>query len=552
MTVNEPPQGSDVTAKLWPERLQTALQQRPLVTTPALIAVIALLNASLYHAPLFGFASARLDALTFNGMFTLVTLFVLVSFVTAFVLASATLVTQRLLKPLCMLGAIVNACALYFIRTYGVLLDKTMMGNVLNTDVVEVTTLWHPKLLLYVVVFGLGPCLVLARIQLRPVRRMRIAGFATLVLLFGVGWIYAASSTWLWIDKHARSIGGLILPWSYTVNVARYQTSRWAASRQAEPLPDARFVRDEKAVVVLVIGESARSRNFSLYGYPRVTNPVLSVSGAVPLANTQACATYTTEALLCILSHDDPSLRLAGATELLPSYLQRHGVDVIWRTNNWGEPPLKVGTYERAKDLERGCSGTMCSHDDLLLSGLEQRIRNSTARKVFVVLHQNGSHGPAYNTRYPASFERFKPVCDSVELSRCTPQSLVNAYDNTILYTDHVVGRAINLLKGLDGVPTTLLYISDHGESLGEHGLYLHGTPMALAPDVQKAVPFVVWMSEAFQRRHGVDAAHLARAPSHSQAQVFHSVMGAFDMRSVIYVPQLDIYAPDARPLGGR
>ena len=546
------PSNDDAAIETWRARLRAALPRGPQVGTPALIAAIAMLNAALYHAPLFDFSIARLDAFSFGGLLTLATLFVLVAFLTALALASVAIVSQRLLKPLSMLGAVLNACALYFIQAYGVLLDKTMMGNVLNTDAVEVTTLWHPKLVLYVLALGLAPCVLLAWVRLQPTRRLRLAGLAGLVLVFGVGWIYAASSTWLWIDKHARSIGGLILPWSYTINLARHQTSQWAASRQAEPLPDARFASDEKTVVILVIGESARRRNFSLYGYARATNPVLSASGAVPLANTEACATYTTEALLCILSHDDPSLRLAGATELLPSYLQRHGIDVIWRTNNWGEPPLKVGTYERAKDLELSCTGTMCSHDDLLLSGLAQRIRNSPARKVFVVLHQSGSHGPAYNTKVPPSFERFKPVCDSVELNRCTPQSLLNAYDNTILYTDHVVGRVIGLLKQMKGVPATLLYISDHGESLGEQGLYLHGTPMALAPDVQKEVPFLVWMSEDFQRWHRIDPATLARSTAHSQGQVFHSVMGAFDMRSSIYRPQLDIYAAGTSAINSR
>jgi lipid A ethanolaminephosphotransferase len=168
-----------------------------------------------------------------------------------------------------------------------------------------------------------------------------------------------------------------------------------AATRQATPLPSATFGRDEKTVVVLIIGESARAQNYSMYGYPRATNPVLSSSGALALADTQACATYTTEALQCILSPDDPGLRLAGATELLPSYLQRHGVDVIWRSNNSGEPPLKVATYERAKDLEAGCGNTeQCTHDELLLHGLELRIRNSQQSKVFVTLHLAGSHEP--------------------------------------------------------------------------------------------------------------------------------------------------------------
>lgn len=552
MTAERRPVTSESAAgprRAWPI---AALLRRPKVAPPILISAIAVLNSAIYHAPLFAFASARLEVRSFGGILTMASLFVLPTFVTALVLALVCLVSRRLLKPLCMLFAILNACALYFIHAYGILLDKTMMGNVLNTNVAEATTLWHPNLLVYLVAFGLGPCLVLAAIQTRPISRLRLTGFASLLLVAGVVWIYAASSTWLWIDKHARSIGGLILPWSYTINFVRYKNAQWALTRQAAPLPDARFTNDAKTVVILVIGESARARNFSLYGYPRATNPILSASGAVPLASTHACATYTTEALLCILSPDEPGMRLAGATELLPSYLHRHGIDVIWRTNNWGEPPLKIGTYQRAADLQANCQGTMCTHDDLLLSGLARLVRDSASRKVFVVLHQSGSHGPSYATKYPSTFEVFRPVCNSVDLGQCTPESLVNAYDNTILYTDHVVGRAIDLLKSMDDVSATLLYISDHGESLGEHGLYLHGTPVAIAPEVQTIVPFVVWMSEAFQRRHGVDAARLSRATTHSHANVFHSVMGAFGMHSSIYVSRLDIYALGARPTTGR
>ena len=542
MSVENPLEDNTASAS-WLDGLRVTLRRRPQVGTAGLIVVISLLNAAMYQMPLFAFAANKLGPLGFGGLLTLATLFVVVALVTLLVLAFVALASHHLVKPVCMLAAMLNAVALYFIQSYGVLLDKTMMGNVLNTDVVEAATLWHPKLALYLLILGLAPSLLLARVQILPTRRLRLFGFTGLLFAIGLGWIYAASSTWLWIDKHAGSLGGLILPWSYTINLTRYETSKWAASRQAELLPNASFTDNEKTIVVLVIGESARKSNFSLYGYPRETNPILSASGIVPLANTQSCATYTTEAVLCILSHDDPSLRLAGAVELLPSYLHRHGIDVIWRSNNWGEPPLKVDTYERANDLARSCTGTSCFGDEVLLSGLEQLIRNSTARKVFVVLHQGGSHGPAYNTKVPPSFEHFRPVCDSVELSRCSPQSLVNAYDNTIVYTDHVVGRAIELLKKMKDVSTTLIYISDHGESLGEHGLYLHGTPMAVAPNVQKEIPFLVWISDGFAHQHRIDASTLSNRVAHSQDQVFHSVMGAFDMRSRVYRPEKDIYA---------
>ena len=223
--------------------------------------------------------------------------------------------------------------------------------------------------------------------------------------------------------------------------------------------------------------------------------------------------------------------------------MQRSGIDVIWRTNNWGEPPLKVQTYQRAEDIERACQGSSCRYDEVLLQGLDQRIRSSTKQKIFVVLHQHGSHGPSYYTEYPPQFEVFKPVCKSVELHQCTHDELVNAYDNTIVYTDHVLSRTIGMLKAFPQTATMLMYISDHGESLGEYGLYLHGTPDSLAPDVQKDVPFVIWMSEAFKQKKAVQLSQLAEQSSHSHANVFHSVMGAFDMRSEIYQRRLDIFS---------
>jgi lipid A ethanolaminephosphotransferase len=227
----------------------------------------------------------------------------------------------------------------------------------------------------------------------------------------------------------------------------------------------------------------------------------------------------------------------------LPSYLQRFGVDVIWRTRNWGEPPIVVQTYEKASDLSANCSGAPCDYDEVLLSGLEQRIRTSSSKRVFVVLHQSGSHGPAYYTKYPSEFEYFKPVCKSVELSKCTQQELVNAYDNTIRYEDDFLFRAIGVLEKFQDTSTLLIYVSDHGESLGEYGMYLHGIPYSIAPDVQKEVPFIVWMSDPFIRQKAVQVSRLESQSAHSQHDVFHTVMGAFSMRSAAYDGEYDIFS---------
>jgi lipid A ethanolaminephosphotransferase len=436
-----------------------------------------------------------------------------------------------------------NAVALYFLLTYRVVLDEAMMGNVLNTDLAEASEFLHPTLILYLLALGVGPCWLLTRIRLRPSPRVRLVVMASAGLLITVAGAYLSAPTWPWIDRNSKRLGGMVLPWSYIINAVRYEMPRMWAPQAQVSLPPATFESSERTVVILVIGEAARASNFSLYGYDRPTNPLLSQAGVVALRNASACATYTTASVRCILSNVDPGSPFSKQYEPLPSYLQRSGVDVIWRTRNFGESPLDVQTYQKASDLSAECAGTECEHDGVLLSGLEQRINASTRQRIFVVLHQSGSHGPAYYTKYPGEFEHFRPVCRSVEMSKCTRQELVNAYDNTILYEDHFLVDTIGILERLQHTSTVLIYLSDHGESLGEYGLYLHGAPYAIAPDVQKRIPFIVWMSDEFVRRKGLDAQRLESQVSHSQRDVFHTVMGAFSMHSGAYLPEYDIFS---------
>lgn len=524
----------------WLKALDRALSWAPRPAT--FIVTVALANAVVYHRPLYSFAVANLDSSSPSRAVMLATLLFLAIFATALIFSLLALASERLVKPACMLFALLNALALYFIQTYGVVLDETMMGNVLNTNLAEASEFFHPRLLVYLLVLGALPCWLLSRVRVQRQRLLGRAFLPLVILAVGAGWIYATSTTWLWIDKNSRMLGGMTLPWSYVIGSSRFLTERLLTSRRQTLLPPARFLADDKTIVILVIGEAARAQNLSLYGYGRPTNPLLSSTGVVVLPHSRACATYTTASVQCILSHVDTGWHYTHSFEPLPSYLQRHGIDVIWRTHNWGEPPLKVASYQRAKDLQQDCQGDSCSYDEVLLQGLDQRIRGSTKKKVFVVLHLRGSHGPAYHDRYPKQFEVFKPACNSVELHECTNEELVNAYDNSIVYTDYVLNRAIELLKQFPGTATMLMYISDHGESLGEYGLYLHGAPYSIAPDVQKDIPFLVWMSDAFRQKKQIPATQLAEQASHSQANVFHSIMGAFDMRSDIYDGRFDIF----------
>lgn len=509
------------------------------------ITIFALGNAILYHRLLFLFAANTLDFPSLNGILTLLTLFVLVVFASSLFLTIVVLISQRMVKPICMLIVCGNALALYFAETYQVVLDRTMMGNVFNTHFQEAAELFHPKLLVYIFVYAVLPCLLLARLNIQKARFYKRFIYLFIVLFLGLGWSFANAKTWLWIDKNASRLGGMIMPWSYVVNSIRwYHGSYFMASRQETLLPAAHFIESGKAIVILVIGESARAQNFSLYGYPRQTNPLLAKAGVVALPDTTACSTYTTASLECMLSHLGSNTSLMTLYEPLPSYLQRNGVNVIWRSDNWGQPSLKINLYQRAEALRKTCQDDSCNYDEVLIHNLEQDMQNSTQDKTFVVLHQHGSHGPSYFKNYPSKFTAFKPVCSSVDLQKCSNEELVNAYDNTILYTDHFLYRVIELLKTFQQ-PTVMLYISDHGESLGEYGLYLHGTPYSIAPDVQKKVPFIVWMSDEFKRQKGIENNDIGKGSNYSDDNVFHSVMGALGMRSDIYNKQLDIFNID-------
>ena len=287
---------------------------------------------------------------------------------------------------------------------------------------------------------------------------------------------------------------------------------------------------NEKSVMVLVIGESGRNANFSLYGYERNTNPLLSKTPNVVHFPATSCATYTTAGVKCILEHKNTS----DLYEILPNYLNRNDVEVIWRTTNWGEPPVHIDKYLKAEQLKPDCKGEDCDYDGVLLTGLKEQILASKKNKILIVLHTSTSHGPLYNQKYPAKFETFKPVCTSVELAKCSPQELINSYDNTIIYTDYLLHRVIEDLKTLTDYKSAMLYVSDHGESLGEKNLYMHGIPMSVAPKEQYEIPFIIWTSD--------NSKNVKPLKSVNQNYVFHSVLNFLSIQSPVYNEEFNVF----------
>ena len=504
------------------------------------IFLIIIVNLLVYHLPLYRYISGNLDnVVSLNGASVIFTISAVIFVYSIIIFGILATFLPALLKPFSILAAFFNSIAVYFLSTYQIILDVSMMGNIFNTRTEEAIEFLHPSLLIYMFFLGIIPAWLLLKIKVKKVKRLSLLRHTFIAIITGILFIYVNSASWLWIDEHAKYAGGKVLPWSYIINPVRYYNEQSDEASGQELLPAASFFNSNKIAVVLIIGEAARAQNFSLYGYQRKTNPKLEKAGITTFKNTKACSTYTTASLTCLLAHDGDN---GGAYEPLPSYLTRHDVDVIWRTKNWGEPLVNVSEYQSSAALEKICTGNTCEYDELLLTGLGERILSSNKQKIFIVLHTKGSHGPSYYTRYSKDFEEFKPVCKSVEPNQCSYQELINAYDNTILYTDYFINQTINVLKKVNNIPTVLFYISDHGESLGEYGLYLHGTPYPLAPDFQKNIPFVIWMSKQFVDFKGYKGKRFMQKQSYSHDNIFHSIIGAFDMNSEIYDESLDVF----------
>lgn len=491
---------------------------------------LSVLNFLLFHIPFFEFVFQNIDVGSTNGILlisSLVIMMIVANYFAFYIVFSISHVFGRVLL---VSFFIINSIALYFIDTYSVIIDEGMIGNILNTNYNEASSFLSYKLIVYIILLGILPSLFIVRTKVNVVNTKAFLATSSLCLLCILTFIFVNSSNWLWIDKNSKALGGLAMPWSYSVNTTLFYVHQSKQNEKEILLPKATIIDSKKAIVVLVIGESARRENFSLYGYSKNTNPLLSKMKNLYTFDANSCATYTTEGVKCILEHQNTG----KLYEILPNYLYRNNVDVIWRTTNWGEPPLHIRNYQSKENLAKNCDGVGCGYDEILLGGLKQQILSSNKDKILVVLHTSTSHGPTYNSKYPPQFEVFKPVCMSVELGKCSKNELINAYDNTIVYTDYLLTQIISQLKDLKSYQSSMIYVSDHGESLGEKNLYMHGMPISLAPKEQFQIPFIVWVSP--------DSKQVKHERNVSQNHVFHSVLNFLGVNSPIYDPNMSVF----------
>ncbi|WP_271195805.1 phosphoethanolamine transferase [Pseudomonas turukhanskensis] len=479
-----------------------------------------------------------------------------------FNLVLTALAFRWVLKPVLVVLLLVSAGVAYFMNEYGVMIDLGMLRNAAQTNPTEVRDLLSLKLALYVLFLGILPALL---VWFMPVTYRRwprelltklLVAIASVAVLGGVALVNYQGLSSLFRNHHELRL--MVVPSNYvgaSLSLLREQiaTGKEPFRTIGEDAVKARAwqSRRHKSLTVLVVGESARADNFGILGYERDTTPKLKAeTGVIAYPNAHSCGTETAVSVPCMFSNlgrANYSASKAYSQEGLLDVIKRAGVDVVWRDNQSG----CKGTCDRVniEDVSNLKDPALCAnsecHDEILLQGLQGFIDNLKNDTV-LVLHQMGSHGPEYFKRYPKAFEQFTPVCTSNALNECSRDSIVNGYDNTILYTDHVLSSLIDVLRANQSkVDSAMLYMSDHGESLGEYNLYLHGTPYMMAPEQQKHVGMVAWFSDSYQQEFQVDADCLRtqREQPVSQDNLFSSMLGLLQVNTKVYDKGLDMFA---------
>lgn len=469
--------------------------------------------------------------------------------------------TNRLtVKPLLTVVVVTAAATAHFMKTYSVLLDATMLQNVLHTDLHEARQLMSWTLVGDVLAWSVVPLIFVWQVQVDRRPWLRSVGFRVacmaLFLAVGVLSILSVSRDLIPQMRNQAELRYLITPANYLYGfTARgIQSLRSPAGPKMPIGMDAHLApsapSDAKPrVLVLVLGETARAANFSLLGYPRNTNPELSALDVV-YGEVTSCGTATEVSVPCMFSpygREDYDEQRIRQSEGLLDVLVHGGYAVKWRDNQSGCKGVCKGTGVDYRKLDATFAPELCDadecFDEILVKSLDAELAAVRGNTV-IVLHMMGNHGPAYYRRYPEAFRRFTPDCQTATLRECGRAEVVNAYDNAILYTDHVLAELVaSLREHSSGIDGAMLYVSDHGESLGESGLYLHGIPYAIAPEFQTHVPMIAWLSPELAAADGLarDCVDQAAGRSLSHDNLFDTVLGLMRVETVAYRPERDL-----------
>ena len=451
---------------------------------------------------------------------------------------------------------LITSITVYFMTTFHVYIDTTMFANVVNTDYQESKELLQWRIIPYVLLLGILPSWVVWNIRIyKRSLSSYWAGrlgciFLSLLMFFGGGW--AVFNDLSLIHREHKEIVYLITPFNLFSSAVKttyktiYQNNvnqkKIKIGKDAQQLP--RPKNSKPRVIILVVGETVRSANWGLDGYSRQTTPELAKHQLFNFDHVTSCGTSTAVSLPCMFSpygfHAYDEQRINQSESIL-HLLNRINISVLWRDNQSGCKGVCAGLPYEELTLESLCKNGRC-FDEILLHQLKERITAKNEDQL-IVLHMLGNHGPSYFKRYPERFRRWTPTCETSDLASCSQESIINTYDNAILYTDSILARAIDELSTITTHETGLIYASDHGESLGEHNLFLHGLPYFMAPDEQKNIPMILWLSQGLMRQLELQEECLRskQTTPMSHDYLFSTLLSLFDVKTKIYDARFDL-----------
>lgn len=464
---------------------------------------------------------------------------------------------HRLMVPLLLL---LGSAVSYAVMMQHIYFDANMLQNIMQTNIGEAGAWLTPQFWMWLGITGLLPAqwycwgvnIHYTKPWYREFGKRIVVIIVSLITVFTV--ILLAYGSYISFFRNNKTVNHLIVPTNFVGAAVKTAYNTYDAHQplQRIGLDASHQHHGNKRLLILVMGETTRAQNWGLNGYPRQTTPELAAMGdqVVNFPQVSSCGTATVVSLPCLFSNmprQHYQANLAKHQEGLLDVLQRSGVAVSWRDNDGG----CKGVCDRIRHLDvrdwapnLKCNSDGCLDESLLIN-LHDMITNMPDDAV-LVLHTMGSHGPAYYQRYPEAFRRFTPTCDTNQIQQCTREQLRNTYDNTVLYTDHILAEIIKLLQNKSGLASAMWYFSDHGESLGENGMYLHATPYAIAPEEQTRVPMLFWANHDFAEISNLDM-NCLRRHAHQQEfshdNIFHSVLGLMNVKTSEYHTQLDLFA---------
>ena len=441
-------------------------------------------------------------------------------------------------------------------NTYSIIIDTSMIRNILQTDISESLDLFSLKLVLYFLVLGVIPSYFIYKVNLleqsnRKELAQKLKLFGISVLIISIN-IFIFSKYYTSFFREHKSLRFSTNPSYWIYSSIKYITNSLSNNTiTIKPLGlNAKVSKEEdniKELIILVVGEAARADHFSLNGYKKDTNPLLAKEDIINFSNMYSCGTSTAVSVPCMFSmfnKADYSYNKAASTENVLDVLSHtNDINILWRDNNSDSKGVALRVdYENYKIPQNNTiyDNGEC-RDEGMLIGLDEYIQKHKTKDILIVLHQMGNHGPAYYKRYPKRFEKFKPTCKTNQLEECTQNQIANTYDNALLYTDYFLSKTINFLKKYEkSYSTAMIYVSDHGESLGENGIYLHGLPYFIAPDAQTHVASLMWFGKHMKEEINFKKLKEKKINRFTQDNLFHILLGIFEVKDKSYKKDMD------------